>query len=423
MENIVLPVRKQYETRDRWLIQRLDQKLPDIMKRSGIDMWVVMTDENNEDPVTKTLLPSRLINASAKMILVFYLKNGQVVRESVSRPCGVEDIYINSWYGITDTDWKGKLVKKPDTTALEYLRFIVGRENPARIGVDTDAVHYFCDGISHTNYMALTEALGEYAARLVPARELSVSWMECHCGEELDAFAQIVKTAHDIISKSYDKSMITPGITANDDIRFDMMQRASDMGMDFWFDCSCAVFRKNYPGMHNDTHIIQPGDVVHCDLGIEYLGLCTDAQELCYILRDGETDAPEGLKHALKVTNRLQDIVLSNIKLGRTGNDVFTISKKQASSEGIDAMIYSHPLGVYGHAPGPVVGTFSNQNPSEMGECVFHDGTVHALELNAKVPIPEWGGETLMCCLETEIMLQNGEAAYLSGRQTEFHLV
>ncbi len=419
----ILPLREQYQLRDKWLKERLDLLLPEVMARAGIDMWVVITDEYNEDPVTKCLLPSALRNAVGKMILVFTLSEGKFIKETISRPSGIEDIYINSWYNITDTDWKGKQIKKPTTTEFEHLKALLEKYQPKKIGINVDRHSAYCDGLSHTNYSLLTEAIGSFADRLVGARQVSIGFMEARTQDEIAAYKEIVPLAHSIIADAYTKNVITPGVTTNDDVRFYMMQRVVDLGLDPWFDCTVGIFRKGMPGLHNNTMIILPGDLIHCDFGFEYLGLHTDTQELCYIPLEGESAPPAGLVNALKVTNRLQDIVMSTMAEGKTGNQVLAESIEAAKGEGIVPQIYTHPLGVFGHAPGAFMGSFSNQGPSARGDYPIYNNTAYSLELNAKVPVPEWDGEVLMCCLETDILFSDNKATFLAPRQEKLHVL
>ena len=109
----ILPLARQYEIQEGWLKKRLATLLPQFMKETGFDMWLVMTDEQNEDSITKTLLPASMLNARGKMVLMYILQeDGTVLLESISSPCGIENIYRNSWFNITDTDWKGKKMKR-----------------------------------------------------------------------------------------------------------------------------------------------------------------------------------------------------------------------------------------------------------------------------------------------------------------------
>lgn len=420
----VLPLRERARVQERWLRERLQTILPAVMKRTGFDMWIVMTDEQNEDPVTKTLLPASMINARGKMVLLFVLlPDGTVEAESVSLPSGIEHIYRNSWYGITDTDWKGKKIARPTVGQLDYVKQLVKRYNPGVIGINMDGDYPFCDGLSASNYKALFAALGEYSERLRPARALSIGWMETRSPDEIAAYDGIVQLAHAIIDEIFSPAYVTPGATTVDDLAAAFSQRILELGLRESFESSCAVFRRGDPGMHNESYVIKPGDILHCDIGIDYLGLCTDTQQLAYILRPGETEAPKGLQNAMRIAGRLQDIVCGQFAAGKTGNQILAQAREQAELEGIAPCIYSHPLGVFAHAPGPSIGNFGNQGPSEHGTLEIHPNTAYSLELNATVNIPEWDNQPLMTCLETDIFFDGKSVHYMAQRQTELILI
>ena len=149
---------------------------------------------------------------------------------------------------------------------------------------------------------------------------------------------------------------------------------------------TCEVF----PNRPKDD-IIQPGDLVHVDIGITYLRLNTDCQQHAYILKPGETDAPQSLRKAFDKTNRLQDILTDQFKKGKTGNQILAGALAQAKEEGIEATIYTHPLGFHGHAAGPTIGLWDQQGgvPGS-GDFPLNYKTVYSIELNAATEMPEW---------------------------------
>ena len=247
--------------------------------------------------------------------------------------------------------------------------------------------------------------------------------METRIPEELAAYDGIVQLAHALIGEIFSPNYVTPGVTTVDELALAFSQRINDLGIKESFTASCAVFRHGDPGMHNEGYVIQNGDILHCDIGVDYLGLCTDTQQLAYILKPGETEAPEGLRNAMKIGNRLQDIVISTFALGKTGNEALKECRQMAIEEGIVPCVYCHPVGVFAHAPGPSVGLFSNQDSTVHGQLEFHKDTNYALELNATVEIPEWDNETLMTCLETNIYFDGEKVHYMAERQTELILI
>ena len=167
-----------------------------------------------------------------------------------------------------------------------------------------------------------------------------------------------------------------------------------------------------------------PGDLVHSDVGFYYLGLATDQQQHCYILKPGESDAPPGLKSALTHGNRLQDIHMQEMKIGATGNDILLNTLNRARAEGIRPMVYSHPIGYHGHAAGPTIGLWDSQGgvPGR-GDYPVYDNTCYSIELNIKYDLPEWDGQEVRIALEEDAMLMNGVMYWLDKRQEAFYLV
>jgi Xaa-Pro aminopeptidase len=198
------------------------------------------------------------------------------------------------------------------------------------------------------------------------------------------------------------------------------------MGLGQWFQPSITVYRKG--GLPSpappDGHVIQRGDMLHCDFGIVYLGFSTDTQHNAYVLRAGETDAPQGLKDGLKAANRLQEITMQHAKPGATGNEALRAARGQATQEGLDPAIYCHPIGYHGHAAGPPIGmTDYQEGVPGRGDYVFRTNAWHSIELNVKRKVKEWNDQTVQFALEEDAALLDGGWDWIDGRQTQFYLI
>jgi Xaa-Pro aminopeptidase len=170
--------------------------------------------------------------------------------------------------------------------------------------------------------------------------------------------------------------------------------------------------------------VIQRGDVLHTDVGICYLKLCTDTQEMGYVLRLGETQAPEGLRAAMRTGNRWQDLLTAEYRTGRTGNEVLARTRAAADKAGMVSSVYTHALGNFGHAPGPTIGMWDNQGPTRVqGDWPIYPSTVYAIEGNIKQQVPEWGGQWVQMKLEQSALFDGERVLYLAGRQTDLHLI
>lgn len=415
-----LPLREQAPLRNRWLRERLDALLPELMARAGLDMWIVAAREYNEDPVIMTLIPEPEMSARRRTILVFSRRpDGSVERLTLGR-------YAYAGVGPADAGLYEAAWDPDEEEQDACLRRVVAARDPRRIGVNVSPTFAFADGLSHQEHERLVVALGpELSARLVPAEALAVGWLERRTPAELGAYPAIVAMGHALIRRAFSREVIAPGATTVDDVVWWMRQAIHDHGLRAWFQPNCAI---QAPGQPYDAPaaraVIMPGDLLWCDVGFEHLGLCTDQQQHAYVLPDGEADAPAGLRAALAAGNRLQDILLAEMRPGRTGNQVLAAARAAALAAGLTPSIYTHPLGFHGHAAGPTIGLWDRQGGVPgAGDYPLFDDTVYSIELNAVSAVPEWGGQPVRIALEEDAALAGGAVRWLDGRQEALLLV
>jgi Xaa-Pro aminopeptidase len=236
-------------------------------------------------------------------------------------------------------------------------------------------------------------------------------------------YRKLMEIAHALISTAFSNTVITPGETTTTDVVWWLRQQVHDRAMDSWFQPSVSVQRKGETP--SGEVVIQRGDVLHTDFGIHAMGLCTDTQHMGYVLREGEKGVPEGLMKALQNSNRLQDIVVENMKPGLTGNQILASSLAQMYKEGIKGTIYCHPVGDYGHGPGALIGLWDRQEgvPGR-GEVELIPNMWHSIELNSVTAVPEWDDQEVRMALEEDAaMTSEGNMEWILNRQTKFHLV
>lgn len=417
----LLPLRSRAEVRNAWLKQRLDEVLPEIMRREGLDMWIVIAREYNEDPVIMTLLPEPAMSARRRTILVLCINpDGSLTRLALDR-YGHGKVYAAAW--------------KPDREEqYACLARIVREREPLAIGIDVSETFAFGDGLTHSEHEQLAAALGErYMSRVRSAENLCIGWLERRTQPELTVYPGSVEMGHVIIAEAFSSRVIQPGITTTDDVAWWMRQTMLDLGLQAWFqptiDIQAHGLCYEKPGeSHTEQgerrQLILPGDLLHCDMGFYYLGLATDQQQNAYVLRLGENDAPEGLEAALAEGNRLQDIHAEAMVAGRTGNEILKAALDQARQEGLDPSIYTHPVGYHGHGAGPTIGLWDQQKgvPGH-GDYTLFDDTCYAIELNVAKSVPEWNGQEIRMALEEDAVFTRGRLQWLSGRQTELYLI
>ncbi|MGJ3239124.1 MAG: M24 family metallopeptidase [Anaerolineae bacterium] len=415
-KDLILPLREQAQVRDRWLHERLETIIPQVMGRNEFDMWLIICREYNEDPVVMSMLPATAMSARRRTILVFAKNDdGTVDRFSVDR-YGQGEFFETQWDPDKEDQWA-------------CLARIIKERNPQKIGVNFSHTFAFGDGLTYTEAEQLNTALGdEWMARCVGAEPLAVGWLETRIPDEMNAYPTLVKMGHALITETFSNRVIQPGVTTTDDVIWYMRQRMHEMGLQAWFQPACQI---QAPGQSFEflakppRKLIQPGDMLWCDVGFYYLGLATDQQQQAYVLKAGEKDAPEGLQTALQETNHLQDIHVRHMKVGLTGNDVLDKTLKEAKIFNMNAQIYSHPLGFHGHAAGPTIGLWDQQGgvPGK-GDYPIYDNTAYSIELNLRKSIPEWNGQEVRIQLEEDAIMRNGKMYWLDERQHHhFHLI
>lgn len=409
----ILPLRLRAEIRNGWLKQRLETVLPEIMRREGLDMWIVVAREYNEDPVIMTLLPEPMMYARRRTILVFHLKDDGTLERLVLSRYGIKDFYEGVW----DPD---------EEEQYDCLGRVVKERDPKAVGINISETFAFGDGLTHSEHGLLSAALGEeYMGRTRHAEMLAVGWLERRIKPEMEAYPGIVEITHAIVAEAFSSRVIHSGITTTDDVVWWMRQKMFDLGLQAWFQPSVDI---QAPGQKYDAEdkrkLIWPGDLLHCDIGFYYLGLATDIQQNAYVLKVGESEVPEGLEAALSDANRLQEIHAEEMVAGRTGNQILKAALDRAKGEGINASIYTHPLGYHGHAAGPTIGLWDRQEgvPGR-GDYELFEDTCYAIELNAKREVPEWGGQEVRMALEQDAVFTGGKLHFMAGRQTRLHLI
>ncbi len=410
----VLTHREQAPLIRQWIVKRFDTVLPELMRREGIDLWIIVSREYNDDPVFRSMAPLTTYSSRRRTILAFHAPGGgkPVERASIGR---------------FDYDGLFTVLKTHNDAQWEGLRSFVEQRDPKVIGINTSEAWNHADGLTATEKDNLLEALGpKYAPRVKSAEMLAVGWLETKIPEETDAFRHVMRIAHQVIREAFSNQVIVPGVTTSEDVVWWMRQRVAELGLGGWFHPSVTIWRRGgVPSdIPPDRRVILRGDMLHTDFGIVYLGFSTDTQHNAYVLRPGETDAPQGLKDGLKAANRLQDLTMQYAKLGGTGNQALRQALTHAKQEGLTPSIYCHPVGYHGHAAGPPIGMTDYQEGVPVrGDYVFRPNTWHSIELNVTHNMKEWGDQPVRFALEEDAVILESGWHWIDGRQTTFYLI
>jgi hypothetical protein len=418
----ILPLRRQTEVRDAWLGERLRTVLPEVMRREGIEVWIVVAREYNEDPVLFSLLPATMMSARRRTILVFHAPaDGPFEALAIANPGIGLDAHYRAMWDKTKTE-------QARETQWECLRRVVAERDPERIGIDVAEHFAFGDGLSKSEHDALMAALGDdLAARTTSAERVVVGWLERRAAGELAAATGINQIAHGIIGEAFSSRVVHPGVTTALDVAWWLRQRVTDLGLAAWFQPTVSIQRRGEQlgdiGSSPDE-IIRPGDLLHCDFGLHYLGLATDTQQNAYVLRLGEEAPPAGLARALAVANEQQDLLATSMVAGRSGNQILADVLARMQQSGIEGRVYTHPIGFHGHGAGPMIGLYDQQaGVAGRGDYPLFDDTLHSFEMFALVEVPEWDGQRVKLATEQIVAFTHGRVHFLAGRQTALHLI
>jgi len=418
----VLSVRERASVINKITKMRLDEFLPRVMTETGFDMWIIICNEDNLDPVFKTMIPYDTWCPITQILVLYQPEPGsEVERLNISRT-KMQGLHENAWdYRAWDNEKK--------ESQWDCLARIVRERNPKRIAINQADVIWAADGLSISLKDKLVKTIGpKYAKRLHSSEQLTTLWLETLLDEDLELYEKVVMVAHALIEATFSSEVITPGVTTLDDLLYYYLQRVADLGLERyawpWFRIRARnpEILKKYG---KDDTVIRRGDLLQCDAGIYYLRYYTDHAEWAYVLRPGETDVPEGFKKVMAEGNKLQDIFCAEFKEGLTGNQLLANIFQTAREKGIcKPKIYSHSIGYYLHEPGPLIGLpWEQENTGGRGEVKLVPNSTFTAELSVTCPVPELGGEELPMALEQVVAFTPKGTYFLDGRQTKFYIV
>ena len=408
--------REQMDVRERWLQKRLGTLLLPMMKRHGIEMWIVVNEEFKSDPVTEHIVPPTPI-VGRRDLFIFIDRGERLERIAMVR---YDEERLNNHY---------KLVMLPRDKFGAELKKLVDERNPKTIALNMGGIRGQQNGLSHDGYRFLAETLGpENEKKFVSAAKLLTEFFDTRLPEELEHYEKAVLATDVITRRAFSNEVIKPGKTTVGDVRWWMMQQVNDLGLGIWFQPDLRVQRQRtetgttgqFLSIAKEAEVIRPGDLIHVDFGLIYMGLSTDWQKHAYVLKPGETDAPAGMKAALKNTNRLQDALFGFARAGMTGTEVYDLTMAEMKKQGIEAMIYSHPIGAHGHGLGASIdfrrGIGGDEDKLSLGSYT-------SIELSTSTVVPEWGGQKVTIMAEDDAVMTDGGFKFIRPRQTEFYLI
>jgi hypothetical protein len=430
-------LREQAAMQQDWLRKRVDTFLPPLMRKHGIDMWVIPMREYNEDPVFTALVAPETFAARRRTIYVLFdtcaAEGKPPAAACIERLAlggtsqgGVFEALRSTTKAAGDVG-RGQQAELWGDEQWKVLEHVIAERNPRVIGINRSTVFAFSDGLSSGELEGMSAALEDkWTSRFKDAEGLPLEFIASRLPEEEAFFRWMQELVWAMTEEMFSSRTITPGTTRTSDLVWWWRQRVNDLGLGTWFQPSVDVQRRGVTAekLGNDP-IIERGDVLHCDVGITVARLNTDTQHLAYVLRPGETDAPEGLRRALANSNALQDIVMSEMRAGRTGNDILSSARERMKSQGINGTVYSHPIGLHGHGAGPLIGLWDYQDgvPGR-GDAKVIPSMWWSIELQTTTPVPEWNGQPVRMAQEEDAVIgADGKIRWALRRQDKLFVI
>ncbi len=430
--------REQAEMQQRWLKRRMETILPALMRKHGVDMWVIPMREYNEDPTFTSLVSPTTFGARRRTIYVFFDKCAAARTADPGDGSCIERLALGgtSQGGVYKEYRAQKVVDNPVSTRQAelwgdaqwlVLKEVIEARNPKVIGINVSRTHAFADGLTAGEMEGMSAALGrKWVDRYRRSELLPLDFIAARLPEEEQFYERLTRFVHEQVARMFSSDVITPGKTTTQELVWWWRQMVADHGLTTWFQPSIAIQRKgSLPELLGDNPVIEAGDVLWCDVGVTALRLNTDTQHQGYVLRPGESEVPAGIRKALSNSNRLQDILFEETRPGRTGNDILRASLTRLKGEGIMGTMYSHPIGMHGHGAGTIIGLWDYQDgvPGR-GDAPVIPGMWFSSELQTTSPVPEWGGQPVRIAQEEDFIVgQDGRPRWAFKRQSEFHLV
>ncbi len=394
------------EARRRWEMMaqirrdKFDLVLPEAMRENGIDMWITVNREGLLDPLYEDL--GRGYVGSVGYYIFTDRGESRIERAAL----GISGYLLveNGAYDIVTDSFD--------------LRDFVAQRDPQRIGVNMSKSIGAADGLSHTSYTTLIDTLGEpYASRLVSAEKLVSDFRSRRVATEIIVFGQAGEISRNIAERAFSNEVITPGVTALEDVAWWMQDQLLERGLGSSFDMpSVYITGPNGIEATSSSRIIQRGDLLMIDWGVGLMNFYTDMKRIAYVLRDGETAAPPGIQYAFDQAMAVRDVIRRTIKPGRTAADMLEMLNDEIAAAGFSMMaefnrpddtpateviIGCHSVGNLGHGVGPSIAWF---NPTRL-QYEIRPGNLFSIELFAYTPADEWGGSKVRIPLEDDAIV------------------
>ncbi|WP_291778733.1 M24 family metallopeptidase [Cecembia sp.] len=397
--------------------ERIEKLLPQAMLAAGVDAWVVVCRENNNDPIAYHIGGE---NAGGTALFLFYLDNDKVKSQAFSP--------IGEATALADLKIHDEVipVERGNSAIFDASEFILSK-NFQKIAVNFSEENALADGLSSTQKLALEKTLGSQANRLVSADDLIYEWLSVKLPSEVEIMTKAAELTSQWQYEAY--AQVVPGVSTDADIAKYLKKKMEEYGVtDAWNpDQNPNVNSGPDRGhSHATEKVIMPGDVIQIDFGIRVWDMwVSDIQRFAYVLREGETQAPDSVQYYFESSIGGNRIALAAMRPGVLGYQVDKAQRDWMAERGSEYVMWStgHPVGYVAHDIGPNLGGGLLPDPSIRPSAVkpLKEGMLFAFDGFHAWKLPD-GGTKTMSVEETAVVTKDG-ARYLIAPQEELILI
>jgi Xaa-Pro aminopeptidase len=403
-------------------LEKLETRLQPLMREHGIDMWIIMTRENDPDPVVRLFGDYQLTSSGHRNAYIFYDPGGDAELERTILGTHVRG-HLRPFFphGFRSGHGYGEEGLAP------HLREFVHSRDPGTIAVNQSRTITMADGLSVEARRFLVEAIGpEFEERLVSSEPLVIDYVSHRTPGELEIALEASWITWHILRRAFSNEVITPGETTTLDVFWWIQEEWRRQLLDFNFLPSISIRREGLEGTLSieDDPVILPGDLLHVDFGVDLMGIVTDQQKQIYILRPDETEPPRGLQDLFAQSVRMAEIVAEELRPGVEGREVKARAEARGREEGIQNLVYSHAQGNWVHGAGAwAIFDWPERYGIHPREPV-RPTEFWSVEFSVTGTVPEWGGQTVSMGREEDGWVgEDGRFHWMAGPQTELWTV
>jgi len=399
--------------------EKMRLHLQPAMRREGIDMWIIMSREFHPDPVLDLF--------GGYGITGWYGHRNAYVFRDPGGDKPLESVIFGTHQSNHMLMFFDRIESYGEEGLKPHLREYVHLVDPDRIAINRSRTVSMADGITVELLAYLEDAIGEtYASRLESSESLIFEYVGVRTDAELEIETEASWRTWNILRRAFSNEVIAPGQTRLMEVWGWIVDEWKSQHLEFNFPPGLTIHRQGESGSlaASDNPIILPGDIIHVDFGVRLMGLVTDQQHLAYVLRPGETAAPEGLREAFRQSAQVAQIYADELTPGTSGTDVKSNVERRAGNEGIDALVYGHTQGNWVHGAGART---VYDWPDRYGIFAVKPVRIRefwSIEFRTLHAIPEWDGQKVPMAREEDAWIDDdGDAHFLTGPQQELWLI